>query len=75
MPDETLFTAARRLCRDLNIDLGKGGIVTVDTQMSLHKLEVQIVKQQKLDEQIRFLEEEEARRRIVFLEEEAAKEK
>lgn len=58
MSEETLFTAARRLVRDLNIDLGKGGIVTTDTQMSLHKLEVQIVKQQKRDEQARFLEEE-----------------
>lgn len=55
--EETLFTAARRLVRDLNIDLGKGGIVTTETQMSLHKLEVQIVKQQKRDEQTRFLEE------------------
>jgi hypothetical protein len=58
LSEETLFTAARRLVRDLNIDLGKGGIVTTDTQMSLHKLEVQIVKQQKRDEQARFLEEE-----------------
>lgn len=56
--EETLFTAARRLVRDLNIDLGKGGIVTVETQMSLHKLEVQIVRQQKRDEQAKFIEEQ-----------------
>lgn len=58
--EETLFTAARRLVRDLNIDLQKGGIVTTETQMSLHKLEVQIVKQQKRDEQAKFLEEQRA---------------
>ena len=45
--------------RDLNIDLGKGGIVTVETQMSLHRLERQIVKQQRRDEQDRFLEKSE----------------
>jgi hypothetical protein len=57
MSEETLFTAARRLVRDLNIDLQKGGIVTVDTQMSLHKLERQIVAQQQRDEQAKFIEE------------------
>jgi hypothetical protein len=55
MSEETLFTAARRLVRDLNIDLQKGGIVTVETQMSLHKLEQQIVKQQRADEQAKFI--------------------
>jgi hypothetical protein len=61
MSEETLFTAARRLVRYLNIDLNKGGIVTVETQMALHSLEVQIVKQQTKDEQSRFLEEQEGK--------------
>lgn len=56
--EETLFTAARRLVRDLNIDLNHGGIVTVDTQKSLHLLEVQIVKLQKRDEREKFLEKD-----------------
>lgn len=56
--EETLFTAARRLVRDLNIDLQKGGIVTTETQMSLHRLERQIVAQQRADEQAKFMEKE-----------------
>lgn len=56
--EETVFTAARRLVRDLNIDLNKGGIVTEDTQRSLHTLEREIIKQQTKDEQSKFIEDE-----------------
>lgn len=61
MSEESLLTAARRVVRFLNIDLNKGGIVTIDTQMALHTLEQQIVKLQKKEEQDKFLEEEKAK--------------
>jgi len=42
MPEETLFTAARRVVRDFNIDMNKGGIITVDTQKSVETLDKQV---------------------------------
>lgn len=38
MAEETLFTAARRALRDFNIDMNKGGIITVSTQQSMETL-------------------------------------
>lgn len=42
MAEETLLSAARRAVRDFNIDMNKGGIITVETQHSMHTLEQQI---------------------------------
>lgn len=39
MPDETLLTAARRVVRDFNIDMNKGGLITEDTQKSVETLD------------------------------------
>lgn len=38
MAEETIFTAARRAVRDFNIDMNKGGIITVETQRSMETL-------------------------------------
>lgn len=38
MSEENLFTAARRAVRDFNIDMNKGGIITVETQRSMEIL-------------------------------------
>lgn len=38
MSEETLFTAARRAVRDFNIDMNKGGIITVETQRTMEQL-------------------------------------
>lgn len=38
MPEETLFTAARRAVRDFDIDMNKGGLMTEATQQSFATL-------------------------------------
>lgn len=43
--EETLLTAARRAVRFYNIDMQKGGIITVETQMAFHTLEQQIERE------------------------------
>lgn len=43
MAEETLLTAARRMVRDMNIDLqSHGGIIRQVTQESLHTLDKQV---------------------------------
>lgn len=39
MSAETLLTAARRVVRFFNIDMEKGGIVTVETQQAIDTLD------------------------------------
>lgn len=38
MSAETLFTAARRAHRDFQIDMNKGGLMSVQTQQSMETL-------------------------------------
>lgn len=38
MPRESLFTAARRAVRDFNIDMNKGGLMSVNTEKTMHDL-------------------------------------
>lgn len=45
MADETLLTAARRAARFFDIDMGKGGIITVETEQAMHTLRQQIEKE------------------------------
>lgn len=45
MPDETLLTAARRVVRFFNIDMNKGGIITVETQQSIEMLDKMVRKE------------------------------
>ena len=52
MAEETLHTAARRVVRDMNIDLNKGGIVTVQTQRSLETLDRMVLKESERLQQI-----------------------
>jgi hypothetical protein len=47
MSEETLHTAARRAVRDFNIDMNKGGIITVHTQQSMETLSQQVEKETK----------------------------
>lgn len=42
MSEETLFTAARRAVRDFNIDMNKGGIITVETQRTMETLSMMV---------------------------------
>lgn len=42
MPDETLLTAARRFVRFFNIDMNKGGLVTVETEIAASALDKQV---------------------------------
>lgn len=39
MAEETLLTAARRAVRFFNIDMNKGGIITVETQQAVETLD------------------------------------
>lgn len=39
MADETLLSAARRVVRFFNIDMNKGGIITVETQAAIETLD------------------------------------
>jgi len=39
MSAETLFTAARRVVRFFNIDMNKGGLITVDTMHAVDTLD------------------------------------
>lgn len=43
--DESLFTAARRIVRFLNIDLNHGGLITEETEKALCTLEREIDKE------------------------------
>ena len=45
MSDETVFTAARRLVRFLEIDLQKGGLIKEETEQALHTLRIQVEKE------------------------------
>lgn len=55
MSEETLFTAARRLMRFVNVDLNhNGGLLTEETQKALLDLERQVEREnrrQKIEEQ------------------------
>ena len=42
MSEETPFTAARRAVRDFNIDMNKGGIITVETQRTMETLSMMV---------------------------------
>lgn len=42
--DENLFTAARRLCRFINVDLNHGGLLSEDTERALVICEREIEK-------------------------------
>ena len=49
MPAETLLTAARRAVRDFNIDLNKGGLISVDLQKTMDTLDKQVRLEQERD--------------------------
>lgn len=38
MSEETLFTAARRVVRNFNIDMNRGGLITVETESAVETL-------------------------------------
>lgn len=42
MSDETLLSAARRVVRFFNIDMNKGGLMTVETQSAIEQLDAQV---------------------------------
>lgn len=56
MAEETLLTAARRVVRFFNIDMGKGGIITVETQQAVETLDRMVLKDaarsKRLDQEI-----------------------
>jgi len=43
--NETLLSAARRAVRFFNIDMNKGGIITVETQIAMETLDRMIRKE------------------------------
>jgi hypothetical protein len=45
MSEETLFTAARRAVNYFNIDMNKGGIITVLTQQAIETLAQQVERE------------------------------
>lgn len=45
MAEETLLTAARRACRFYNIDMNKGGIITVETEQAMATLAKMVEKE------------------------------
>ena len=47
MSEETLLSASRRVLRFLDIDLNKGGFVTVETEAALDTLRIQIYRETK----------------------------
>lgn len=47
MSEETLFTAARRICRFLNVDLNHGGLLTEETEKALMTLEKQVERERQ----------------------------
>lgn len=42
MPEETLYTAARRVVRNFNIDMQHGGLITEETEHSVGLLQKQL---------------------------------
>lgn len=60
MSEETLFTAARRLVRNLNADF-PSGLVSQETEAAAHALQVQIDRVEKAETAA---SKEEARRRL-----------
>jgi len=45
MTEETLLSAARRVVRFFNIDMNKGGLMTVETQQAVEILDGQVRKE------------------------------
>lgn len=45
MAEETLLSAARRVVRFFNIDMNKGGIITVETQQAVETLNKMVHKE------------------------------
>ena len=45
MTEETLLSAARRVVRFFNIDMNKGGLITVDTQQAVETLDGEVRKE------------------------------
>lgn len=45
MSEETLLSAARRVVRFFNIDMNKGGLITVDTQQAVETLDGEVRKE------------------------------
>ena len=46
MAEETLFTAARRLVRNLNADFASG-LISQDTEAAAHTLQIMIEREQR----------------------------
>ncbi|MDJ0449220.1 hypothetical protein [Methylocystis sp. JR02] len=46
MSEETLLTAARRVVRFFQIDMNKGGIMTVETQQSMDTLDKMVRREE-----------------------------
>ena len=45
MTEETLLSAARRVVRFFNIDMNKGGLITVETQQAVETLDGEVRKE------------------------------
>ena len=45
MSEETLLSAARRVVRFFNIDMNKGGLITVETQQAVETLDGEVRKE------------------------------
>jgi hypothetical protein len=45
MAEETLLTAARRVVRYFNIDMNKGGIITVSTEQAMETLNMMVTNE------------------------------
>jgi len=46
MAEETLFTAARRLIRNLNVDFASG-LISQETEAAAHTLQIMIEREQR----------------------------
>jgi len=50
--EETLLTAARRAVRFFNIDMNKGGIMTVETQQAMETLDRMVLRTAQRDRRL-----------------------